>query len=797
MTQRHQSTSSSSGSGGSFRIAIGLLSAGVLLLELSVTRLFSALMFYHFGFMAISLAMFGLGASGLFLFSNRARLPETGMNRYVALSCIAAGAGTVLAIALALRIPISLGYSLANIRHLFGIYLLLLIPFFSAGLAISMILYFRSADASRLYAWDLTGAAIGALATVPILNLLGGVDACLAASVLFAGAAVTVASPLKSRVRWGAWVAVAGTAVFLVADATQHVLPLRYLKGQVRRETVFEKWNALSFITVSKIPGQADMALIEIDGDAGTYILRDPLHQIGAQQLRDAVAPGWASSIPNALAGSGRVLVIGPGGGMDVNFALAWGARHVDAVELNPIISHEIMSERYRDFSGGLYQRPDVSLIVDEGRSFVRRSDSRYDLIQLTLVDTWAASAAGAFSLSENHLYTTEAFCDYINHLADDGVLAVTRWIFAKPRETLRLMTTAFAAAQRLGITDPAQHIAIAAVTLPGTQLELASFMFKRSALTTRDIDVIKSRVAMGSGRMVYSPFEKSGNAFDACAQAGNTDQFTSTYEYAIAPTTDDRPFFFNVVRAAQLGRIMTLEPESRKNNLGILNLLAVAIISLVLVVIFFIGPLVFSKQGRVVWRTPGGFRDLSYFVAIGLGFILIEIALMQKFVLYLGHPIYALVVVLASLLVSAGAGSLYTQRVNLKSAAHHQRWLFGGILGLSIVELLLLPLIFQTTLASPLPVRIAVSLIALAPLGFLLGQPFPLGLKRLDRVNRPIIPWAWGLNCAASVLGSVAAICLAMIWGYSVVIVIGAVCYAAAWGCSGSVPGLDRSRPT
>lgn len=767
-----------------FRIAIFLVSAGVLLLELSVTRLFSALMFYHFGFMAISLAMFGLGASGLFLFGFKDRLPAGRLRPNLAVSCAAAAAGTILAVALTLQIPVSLEYSMANLRHLFGIYILLLIPFLSAGLAISMILYHRASDVSRLYAWDLTGAAAGALVTVPLLNLLGGVDACLTASILFAGAGAMVAASQKSRARWIAWTVLVAATVILVANAGKHMLSPRYLKGRVMGPTVFEKWNALSYVTVREIPGQPDMALIEIDGDAGTYILRDPLNRIGAQQFKEAVAPGWASSIPNALIDSGRVLVIGPGGGMDVGFALAWGARHVDAVELNPIISHEIMQDRFRDFSGALYQRPDVSLIVGEGRSFVRRSKSRYDLIQLTLVDTWAASSAGAFSLSENHLYTTEAMCDYVSHLTDNGILAVTRWIFPKPRETLRLMTTAFAAAQRLGITDPARHIAIAAVKLPGTQLELASFIFKRSQLTTRDLDLIKARVTLGSGRMVYSPFESSGSVFDECARPGNVDKFISSYEFAITPTTDDQPFFFNSVRGTQLGRIMALEPESRKNNLGILNLLAVAVISVVLVIVFFVGPLLLSKQGGALRRMKGGLPDLGYFVAIGLGFILVEIALMQKFVLYLGHPIYALVVVLTSLLVSAGAGALFTRKVTAESTGH-RRWLFAGILSVVLAELLLLPVVFQSTLASSLPIRIAISLIALAPLGFLLGQPFPIGLTHLARANRAVIPWAWGLNCAASVLGSVAAICLAMVWGYNSVIVIGALCYLAAWGCT------------
>jgi hypothetical protein len=767
------------------QVAIFLVSAGVLILELSITRLFSALMFYHFGFMAISLAMFGLGASGLVLFGLKERMRAASLMRNVAMCCGAGAAGVILALAVILRVPITLEYSGANLARLCLIYVMLLVPFFVVGLAISMILFHRSAEVSRLYAWDLTGAAIGALITVPLLNWLGAVDACLAASVLFGGGAAAAALDLQPRERWFAWLGLGATVLVLAGDAGFHLFPLRFLKGTAKGETVFEKWNALSYVTVRQIPGQSDVALIEIDADAGTYILRDPFKAIGQQGIKDALAPGWASSIPNEFVDSGSVLVIGPGGGMDVAFALAWGAKHVDAVELNPIIANDIMQGRFKEYSGALYGRADVGLVVAEGRSFLRRSQSRYELIQLTLVDTWAASSAGAFSLAENHLYTTEAFCDYMRHLTDNGVLAVTRWIFPKPRETLRLMTTAFAAARQLGIADPGRHIAIAAVRLPGTQLELATFIFKRSLLSVQDLDVIERRLSLASGRLVYSPYERTGNPFDAFAQSDDKERFVSSYEFAVEPTTDDHPFFFNIIRGAHLGRILKLEPESRKNNLGIINLVAVAIISLILVGLFFIGPLLMTGQGRALRGTRGGIRHLCYFIAIGLGFILIEIALMQKFVLYLGHPIYALAVILVCLLVSAGAGALFTNRPDTGSVRQRRRWLFAGILAVIVLQLLALPVIFQATLASPLHIRIAISLLALAPLGFLLGQPFPIGLKRLDEHSHSIIPWAWGLNGAASVLGSVAAICIAMAYGYNFVVVTAAACYCAAWICS------------
>jgi spermidine synthase len=768
---------------------IFLVSCGVLVLEVAITRLFSVLMYYHFGFMAVSLAMFGLGASGLWLFRFEDRYDEKRFRRSVALWATAAAVSVALALGIILRLPITLEYSNANAVRLILIYATLLIPFFCAGMAIALILFKRSLEVSRLYSWDLIGAALGAFVTVPLLNTLGAIGTCLAAAALFGFGAMTIGWTNRK------WRVIPATVLALVITLTAlneplGLLQLKYLKGRVKEQTAFEGWNAYSYITVQKPDARGDLAKIEIDADAATFILRDPFNTWTSEQLRESVALTWASSSAHEMARpGGRSLIIGPGGGIDVVFALAAGAAQIDAVELNPIIANDVMKGEFAGFAGDIYSRPEVNLVIDEGRSFVRRSAHQYDHIQLTLVDTWAATAAGAFSLSENHLYTIEAFDDYIAHLTPDGILSITRWAFPQPREALRLMTTAFAAAERAGIDNPKRHVIIAAIPLPGSGMRMASFIFKRSPITQGDHQMVMDRVRATSGELLYSPFDQRQSAYYEFARTADPAGFIASYEYNVSPVNDDQPFFFNIIRMGGLRGIFSLELESRKNNIGILNLIGVAIISVILVGLFFIGPLLTMKRGRQLLQTRGGLAMMAYFVAIGLGFILVEVALIQQFVLYLGHPVHALTVILTSLLVCAGFGALHSRSVPPERCLRYRGWHFAGLVTVILLEVLAMPQLFQATLHMVLWIRVAISVVALAPLGFLLGHPFPIGLKHVESRRHEMIPWAWGLNGAASVLGSVGAIAIAMLAGYTVVVIVGTVCYLGAWLCLAMAP--------
>ena len=767
-----------------------LISFATLTVELSLVRLFSVIMFYHFAFLAVSMALFGLGVAGLYLFLFRKQFTTAAFERNLLASCLLFALTLVAGLAVILNTQVALNYSGANVLKLLTIYVAALLPFLCSGIAISMILFFRARDISRFYFWDLGGAAVGAICTVPVLNLMGPINACLVSAITAAAAACLLAPAVRMPWRIVTFAVFTAMIGVLVINTSGEFLKVKFYKGLTKPRIAFEKWNSFSHISVSDIPGQPNMTAIDIDADARTYIIRDPFRVVGSEALRVSLAPQWIASAPNVLLDHGDVLIIGPGGGIDVVFALAWGARHIDAVEINPVIVNDIMRGTHRAYSGGLYYRDDVDVHIAEGRSFVAQTERTYDMIQLSLVDTWAASNAGAFSLSENNLYTLEAFSEYLTHLNPDGLLAVTRWLYAEPRQALRVMTTMMAAAEKLGIATPADHIAILALSPQETSQEMATIIFKRSGLTRGDLDALGRQLSLAGGRIVYSPFEPpDGGPLHKFAQSTDREKFFNDYGYNVRPATDDRPFFFNTIRLQSLSRLLKFDAETRKTNLGVFNLLILSVIATALVAVCFLGPLLARPAALKLSRTRGVSRQLLYFVAIGMGFILIEMALMQRFVLYLDHPVHALAVVVSCLLVSAGLGSYFTKRFDAVSSRKYGRILFPGIAAVILLELLLLPYLLAATHSYVFALRVGIAVATLLPLGFLLGQPFPLEIKYIERENREVIPWVWGLNGIASVLGSVAAVVVAMVWGLTVVIAASLVAYLMA--------AVTRSRNT
>lgn len=764
-------------------ITLFLVTAATLLFELSLTRLFSVVMYYHFAFLAISLAMFGLGASGLWLYFRRGRHVMANLSRDLTLLTSGFAVAAVIAIVTALSLPIAINYSSGNVIRLVVVYLACLLPFFFSGLTVSLILYLGARSISRLYFIDLIGAAAGALLTVPVLNWVGAINGLLMAAALAAVAACVSGEQTRGKLRWiGRAVAAAAISLVLINLASP-LLMVRYFKGQEKQLVEFQKWNALSCITVQGVEGEQTAKAMDIDADARTYILRDPFRLFGLELIKTEIARRWISHLPNVLRPNGDVLIIGPGGGIDVIFSLAWGARSIDAVEINPIITDDVMRGLYADFSGRLYSHPAVRVHTAEGRAFIARSNRQYDLIQLTLVDTWAATSAGAFSLSESYLYTVEAFREYLRHLNQDGIVAITRWLSAKPKEGLRLMAVALEAVETTEVERGGNIVIVGSNSRAGGESEMMTMLLKREAFSATEIAVIESRLNAVSGRFVFQPDGVGDPAFVRLANAGDRERFYDAYEFNIRPTTDNQPFFFATAKGTELAQIMAFEYESRKNNLGLFNLFLAAVLSAAVVLAFLVAPIIFSVDGRSVIKEPGSLRALGYFIAIGLGFILIEIAVMQKLILYLGHPIYSLTVVLSTILVCAGLGSMATSRYTPESGGKRLRVTFGGIIAYTLALLIGLAPLTQATFGWSEAARIALTVLVLAPLGFLMGQPFPLQLKRVEKNHNSLIPWVWSLNGAASVLGSVAAVALAMAYGFSAVILLGAVCYLAAIG--------------
>jgi hypothetical protein len=799
--------------------------------ELALTRIFSVVMYYHFAFLAISVALFGLSASGVFAFVRRRQFDRLAREALLASRSLVFSACTIVALFVLVRLRVGLNYSAGNLALMLTIYLLAAVPFFTGGLVITLAISRMSARVNAVYAADLLGAAAGCLVLLPLLNQLGAPGVVLGASALAVAAAILFA-PAPGRTR----IAMLGAAILAVPLVAQVSGLARFditdTKGHQGDRVLFSKWNSFSRVAVYE-RAHGDWSLsaaytgplpetrfMDIDSAASTPILRVSPDLSNAQYLRyeltslayqlkaggwgleagdsgggaesSGVGPGGSpaarDSAPggrpvspvsgirdSGAAGQFTALVIGPGGGRDLVSALVFGASHVDGVEINPIIADDVMGDRFRDYSGGIYSQPNVSVVVDDGRSFVSRSTKRYDIIQASLVDTWAATAAGAYTLTENTLYTVEAFNDYLDHLSHDGILTITRWVF----DGLRLVSLAQEACARRGC-DPRSQLAVVQFG------RVATFLFKNAPFTGDELTRLHTVADDLGFRVLYAPDQPAGpppgetgppeeraaGDYARLIMAPDRHRFYAEYPQDIRPTTDDRPFFFHTTKLADqfevaFGRSMLF-------GNGLSALMTLMAISGGLVLLFVVAPLILVGGERA----PGWFATLVYFGALGAGFMLIEVAVLQRFVLFLGHPVYSLTVTLFSLLLGTGIGAAASRVV---ATPRLPRMAGATLLVIAVLAVLWVEAIspvIQWAMPYSRSFRIAVAIATLVPLGVVLGVPMPAGLRLLAHRAPQMMPWAWGMNGAFSVVGATLAIFIAMNWGFQITLFAASASY-------------------
>jgi len=786
-------------------LAVAMVSFSSLLLELAMTRLFSVVLFYHFAFFAISVALLGLGSGGVFAHIRRDWLMRFDLGSMGAFICILSALAIPAVVWIVLHTPVSLQVTGANFGKLTVIYLATAVPFFFTGLLFS-VLFARSTGAiSILYGADLAGGASACLAVVPLLNTLGAPDSLLLCSVVLSMAAALWAGSRKiGRV---ARVLVAVAVIFLVWCHLGHRMDVIYAKGLLRdpKWVEFSKWNAISRIEVNN---QGGSRYVVIDADATTAIMNvDPAKWDQDQPSSPAPThtgiPGagsfnWkkslmaaAPSVANVLRPRGSFAIIGPGGGVDVLRAVANGSPNVTGIEINPIIVNDVMRGAYADYSYHLYDMPQVHIHVQDGRSYIRSSHDLYDVVQMTLVDTWASTAAGAFALSENNLYTVEAFREYFDHLKPDGMIAITRWEFRQPREALRVVSQGIEALHQLGVADPRNHFVIVADGGLNEDGRPVLVLAKKTAFTPAEYAAIAEHVASNPNLVWLNPdpqhagtqpLPAAAHTFGELIDSNNPRDFARHYTYNVGPVDDNAPFFFFTLKTGYvLKNILagTGKGMDWRINLGVVVLGMLLIISIVAVLAFLILPL--ALYGREPAAARPGLAALLYFIALGFGYILVEISLIQRFVLFLGHPTYALTVVVFLLLLSSGAGSITAR--HWISGGHRLLALLGVITALIALDLVLVPWLLSTTVGYPFFLKLLLSAVVLIPLGFLMGMPFPTGLRLIRTVE-----WAWALNAAASVLGSVMAMVIAIHFGLTITLACAALSYLLAGACSRSL---------
>jgi spermidine synthase len=495
------------------------------------------------------------------------------------------------------------------------------------------------------------------------------------------------------------------------------------------------------------------------------------------------------SAVSYHLSAVNRALILGAGTGNDVLQALYHEIPAIDAVELNPQVAG-LVTEDFADYAGHIYQQPQVKLHIAEARGFVASSQEQYDVIQIALLDAFGASSAGLHALNESYLYTVEAFTDYISHLTPDGFLSITRWVKLPPRDNLKMFATALQALKQLGVAHPEKHLMLI------RSWQTATLLVKKSEITEQNVEQLNQFCESRGFDIAYYPGIKvtQTNRFNILKEpiffeasttlaSNQGPQYIQQYKFKISPATDDRPYFFNFFKWELLGEFIKLKDQGGLPLIewGYIVLIATLVQAVIASLVLILLPLMVSRQNRIP-KDKTTLLSLFYFLCLGLAFLFIEIAFIQKFVLFLHHPLYAIAVILAAFLLFAGMGSYYSKTLkNRFGYSGSVRFAVIGIVGLAILYIAGLDALFTAFIASAITLKIIVALVIIAPLAFLMGMPFPLALSALSESFPALIPWVWGVNGCASVISAIIAMILAMHFGFTSVIVSALVLYLVA----------------
>lgn len=792
-------------------IAVTLVSASGIAYQIILIRIFSVAQWHHFAYMVISIAMLGFGASGALL--TLARGPLAGRERPAACwSALALSAALPASYIVSQHVPFEtfeLSTQPVQLLHLITLYLVLSLPFFLVSACIACTFLFAPSSVGSLYAWNMFGSGVGALLAVgllyvsapagwPVLSTLTAMAAAAWVLLAFDGPAAP-----GRLLRSGGLLLVPAAALTLAIWTPVRVSQykgLSYVMDFPDAEVVAQRFSPLSMVTAVR----SDL-IRETPGEITSYPMSElgPLpEQIGLFFDAGSVSPiNRFEGVPETMAFLDYVtgalayrfvqapdtLVIGPGGGTDVLAALYHGARHVTAVEVDPAAAG-LVASRFADFAGGLYQRSDVTLAVAEGRGYLQSHDRQYDLIQVPLFGSFTAAASGVYALNESYLYTVEAFRLFFRRLTPGGVYVVNCWVASPPREAIKVFATAAEALRKEGIGEPGQHLVMI------RSLNSATLVVSKAPLTDANVAAVRAFCRSRSFDPCYFPgmsadeanrhIELSeGAVYYGAAQALVSDHavdFYRDYLFYVRPATDTRPYFFRFFKWTSLPRLIQGMGVAWAPFVewGYVALIATVFQAGLASALCILAPLL------VLGRSPAA-RGLKrwvvlYFGLLGLGYMALEIVFMQRFMLFLAYPVYSVAVVLASFLTFSGLGSLAASRFT-GSAARNVTLAAAGIAAVAVIYLAALGPLFDALAGLPDAAKIALSITGLGPLAFCMGIPFPLGLQSAANRSDALLPWAWGINGCASVLGATLATVSSIHLGFPAVVLLALACYGLA----------------
>ncbi len=794
-------------------VGLFLVTLATLMHEILLTRIFSVTMWYHFAFIAISVAMFGMTVGSVIVYLWPDTFREERAHELLAKCALAYAISLIVTFAIYVQIPFIPPGARPNgsdptvraIIYLSLSYIVISIPFVFSGIAVSIALTKFPGYVGKLYGADLIGAALGCIALVYTLEITDAASAVAVVSTIAAAGSFAFARALPgSALRPAALAAAVVLALFagwhtVRVNANDPLIEIHAAAARGRKN-LWVKWNSFSRVNVggrpnllkpahgwglSKKSGARDKKIryvgMAVDTWAGTVITNfDGKDTEPLSYLEDDV-----TNMVHYVRKNADVLVVGVGGGRDVLSALVFDQASVTGIEINPNMLKAV-NEVFGDYTGHLDRHPKVRFEIDEARSWIARSTDPIDIIQISLIDTWAATAAGAFVLTENTLYTAEAWSMFLQRLEPRGVLSVSRWYYpTTPGEAYRLVSLARESLAASGVTNPRAHVMMITAPAQGIADKLGNgivtALVSREPFSEQDRTVLHAQAERLGFEIALDPESAQDPIFEKILGGGDLEQFYEEFPIDITAPTDDKPFFFQMLRLRDVFKSYEAHLfDPNLANLKAVRLLGVLLLIVtVLTLLCIIVPLALSRQRTAALR--GSTPFLVYFLGIGLGFMFVEISQMQRLMVFLGHPTYALTVVLFTLLVGTGLGSLLGERLGVLDGGSRAYLLLATLLVVLCVFGFLTPRIVSAFGASTTPVRIGLAIAMLFAIGLLLGMPFPLGMKIASERKPDLTPWLWGINGAAGVMCSVLATAAALSWGISASFWIGVGCYVMA----------------
>ncbi len=791
-------------------LSLFLLSALTLCFEILLIRLFSIIQWHHFAYMVISLALLGYGISGTFITIAFKTLRRNCNEIYV--GCIFCFAITSLtSFLVAQHIPFNaeeIFWNPKQLLFLLAIFLILTVPFFFAASGICLILSCYRNYVSRIYGYDLLGAGIGSIVVILLLYVFFPQNALIITSSLALLATIIAAWELKLPYRKNVtfFLILVAVGVFVTSqNFNLHLSPYKALRQYLRingTEIIEQYSSPLGLLSVLKseviplryAPGMSLNSQMEPLDQIGIFTDGDNLSVLTKRtENREQLAylDQTTSALPYHLGKSSKVLILGAGGGTEILLGKYHTIPDIDAVELNPQIA-SILEEHFVEYVGNVFDGESSTLHKAEIREYLRKSEENYDIIQISLTDSFGGSTGGLHALSENYLYTLEAMHEYIAHLSPGGYLAITRWIKLPPRDSIKLFATALASLRMFNDTAP-QHQLILIRSWQTSTLVIKNGIFSAKEIENvhrfcekRSFDVAYtsqlSRDQVNLYNILSHPFFYEA----AVSLTGNSAaNFLMDYKFQVSPATDDRPYFNHFFKWTTLPELIRLRHQGSASMLesGYLVLVATLIFTIFISFVLILFPLwLFQKDVLARLYPINKGHVFSYCFLIGTAFICIEIAFLQKCILFLHHPTFSFSTGLTAFLVFAGLGSQWTQKQNNVFLLKTMKTVISGIALFSVSYALYLDTLFSIFSNVSFPVRVMVIVTIIAPLAFLMGMPFPLALKNLAEKADRLVPWAWAINGCASVIGATFATLFAIHFGFICLILLAVVLYTIAY---------------